>query len=225
MTARLRVGYDADFAPLTFAEDSSVAGLVIDILNLSFGRIGCVAEYVAVALPEQENAVTAGEIDAIAFKAVVPERAAAYDFSAPLTTSGAAWFNRTGMPCGERPSAGSRIATPGAGPLLAQLQRDYPGLVYLDVDTYAESLDAVIGGTADCAALNFHVGCYLANRDHPGGFNLPDAPFQKLPLALAVAKGANASLLRDFDTALAALREDGSLDEIEARWVRLEEPG
>ena len=220
MTARLRVGYEADFAPLTFTEDSEAEGLVIDTLNLAFGRIGCVAEYVAVALPKQETAVAEGEIDAIAFKAVIPERAASYDFSKPITTSGAAWFTHDGIPFGKNPSAGSRIATPGAGPLLAQLRRDYPDLVYPDVDTYAESLDAVISGTADCAALNFHVGCYLANRDHPGRFNLPDTPFQKLSLALAVAKSANASLLRDFDAALAELREDGSLGEIEKRWGR-----
>lgn len=104
---------------------------------------------------------------------------------------------------------------------MAQLQREYSDLVYLDVATYAESLEAVVTGAADVAALNFHVGCYLVNRDHPGRFNLPDGPFQTLLLALAVAKGTHASLLRDFDAALVELREDGSLSEIEKRWARL----
>lgn len=219
MTGRLRVGYEADFAPLTFTVDGSARGLVVELLNRVFDLVGCVADFVPVALPVQDKAVAEGEIDAIAFKAAIPERAASYDFSKPIMTSGAAWFSRDGIPSGESPSAGSRIATPGAGPLLAQLRREYPDLVYLDVDTYAESLDAVIGGTADCAALNIHVGCYLANRDHTGRFILPDAPFQKLVLALAVAKGTHASLLRNFDAALAALGDDGSLDEIEKRWA------
>ena len=222
MTGRLRVGYEADFAPLTFTEDGSARGLVVESLNLVFDRIGCVADFVPVALPAQDKAVSDGEIDAIAFKAAIPERAATYDFSNPIMTSGAAWFGCVSIPFGESPSAGSRIATPGAGPLLAQLRREYPSLVYLDVDTYAESLDAVIGGTADCAALNFHVGCYLANRDHAGRFNLPDAPFQELVLALAVAKDTHASLLRDFNATLAELGEDGSLREIELHWTSLQ---
>ncbi len=220
MSDRLRVGYEADFAPLTFTEDGNARGLVVESLNRAFDLAGCTADFVAVALPAQDKAVAERGIDAIAFKAVIPERAASYDFSNSIATSGAAWFARDGIPLGESPSAGSTIATPGAGPLLAQLRRVYPDLVYLDVETYAESLDAVVGGSADCAALNFHVGCYLANRDHADRFTLPNAPFQELALALAVAKGTHASLLRDLDTALAELRKDGSLDEIEQRWVR-----
>lgn len=221
MTVRLRVGYEADFAPLTFSEDGKARGLIIESLIRVFDVVRCVAEFVPVALPDQEKAISAGTIDAIAFKAATPERAASYDFSKPISTSGAAWFAFPGILSADRPSTGQRIATPRAGPLLAQLQREYSDLVYLDVATYAESLEAVVTGAADIAALNFHVGCYLANRDHPGRFNLPDVPFQKLLLALAVAKGTHASLLRDFDAALVELREDGSLEEIEKRWARI----
>ena len=42
------------------------------------------------------------------------------------------------------------------------------------VETYAEALNAVIAGAADRAALNFHVGSTLAQRNHPGRFALPE---------------------------------------------------
>jgi len=219
VTAPVRIGYEADFAPLTFREDGDACGFVIEILTLIFARIGRTAEYIPVPLPDQEKALAAGTIDAIAFKAVIPERAAAYDFSAPITVSGAAWFARDGIITDGCPSPGSRIATPGAGPLLAQLRSRYPDFDYPAVGTYAEALDAVIDGAADCAALNFHVGRYLAERDHPGIFSLPEAPFQTLDLAMATAKDKDASMMRDFDRALAELGKDGTLRAVERRWI------
>ena len=221
MVERLRVGYEPDFAPLTFVEDGTARGMIVDILNRVFDRSGCVVDFVPVALPDQDEAVRAGEVDAIAFKAAIPERA---DFSTPLAASGAAWFGQAEIPSDGRPAPGTRLATPGAGPLLADLRRRYPDIVYIDVDTYAQALAAVVDGAADCAALNFHVGCYLAVRDHAGLFALPEAPFQKLPLALAFAKGAHACLLGQLNAGLSELREDGTLSEVESRWTGLRGP-
>lgn len=219
MTTRFRIGFEADFAPLTFVEDAEARGLVIEVLTLAFERTGQDAAFIPVPLPDQENALDRGDIDAIAFKAVIPDRAGSLAFSAPIAHSGGAWFSTQAIPAGGRPDPGARVATPGAGPLLAPLRRDYPDLIYPEVDTYAESLSAVMDGAADCAALNFHVGRYLAGRDHPGRFVLPTAPFEELALALAVPKGTHATLLSDLDSVLSELRGSGALAELEARWI------
>ena len=218
-SGHIRIGYEADFAPLTFLQEGEPRGLVIEILVHAFARTGHGTEFVSVPLPDQERSLQAGEIDAIAFKAAIPDRAGSLDFSIPLATSGGAWFSKGGVSARERPVPGSRVATPGTGPLLAQLRRDHPDLVYPDVDTYAESLTAVVDGEADCAALNFHVGRFLASRDHPGRFTLPDAPFEPLALALAVEKNENGPMLGVLDAALAELRSDGTLEAFEARWI------
>lgn len=215
----IRIGYETDFAPLTFVRDGQPCGLVIEALTLAFSQTGHNVEFLAVPLPDQEKSLQAGKIDAVAFKAIIADRAGSLDFSAPITTSGGAWFFASNVSKAARPAPGARVATPGAGPLLAQLRREYPDLIYLDIDTYAESLAAVVDNSADCAALNFHVGRFLATRDHPGCFTLPDAPFGPLALALAVAKNAYRPMMRAFDAALARLKASDALGEIEARWI------
>lgn len=218
-SGRLRIGYEADFAPLTFVWDGVARGLMIEALTLAFGQTEHEVEFLPVPLPDQEKWLHAGDIDAIAFKAVIPDRAGSLDFSVPIATSGGAWFSAAGRSAFDRPAMGARIATPGTGPLLAQLRRDYPDLVYLDVATYAESLASVADNSADHAALNFHVGRYLANRDHPGRFSLPERPYAPLALSLAVARGRQASMMNLLDSVLTGMRESGALGEIEARWI------
>lgn len=216
---QFRIGYEGDFAPLTFVRDGMPAGLVVEILSLAFTRAGHDAEFLPVPLPDQDRALHSNEVDAIAFKAVIPDRAGVLDFSAALTTSGGAWFSKCGVTIEDRPDVGASVATPPAGPLLAQLRRDYPDLVFPHVATYADALSAVINGSADCAALNFHVGCYLANRDHAGQFALPQRPFSPLPLALAVTKGLHGHVRMEIDAVLVELRANGALGEVEARWI------
>ena len=214
------IGHEPDFAPLTFLDGDESRGLVIEILVEAFGRIGITTGFAPVALPGQEAALQAGTIDAVAFKAVIAERAGDYDFSVPMMTSGAAWFVLAqGAPAGSAPAAASRLATPGKGPLIAQLRREYPDAAFPDVDTYAEALRAVVDGDADRAALNFHVGRYLAGRDHPGRFEMPAAPFSKIPLAPAFAKGRHAEIRGRFDRALAEMQSGGVVDAIERRWI------
>lgn len=214
------VGYERDFAPLTFCEGEKACGLVVDLLIDAFARIGVGADFITVPLPEHEEATRSGKIDVVAFKAIIPEREGDYDFSIPITTSGAAWFALASKPVeGSRPRPGSRLTTPAAGPLIAQLRKNFPDCSFVDVDSYAAALNAVIDGKADCAALNFHVGCYLANRDHNGLFQLPDAPFQQISLGFALAKGSNADFLFRFNRALNEMHSEGVLATIERRWL------
>lgn len=217
---RIVVGYEGDFAPLTFVEGGQARGLVIDLLSEAFDRIGVGADFVTVPLPEHEEAIRSGKIDTVAFKAITPERQRDYDFSIPITTTGAAWFASASKPVeGSRPLSGSRLTTPAAGPLIAQLRRNFPDCSFVDVNSYAEALNAVIDGKADYAALNFHMGCYLANRDHAGRFHLPDAPFQQMAIGFALAKGSNADFLVRFNRALNEMHSAGMVEAVERRWL------
>ncbi|MGB0630936.1 MAG: substrate-binding periplasmic protein [Alphaproteobacteria bacterium] len=217
----LKIGYEPDFAPLTFMAGAQAAGLVVDIVTDAVRRGGMEAAFVSVDLPDQDAALRSGDVDALAFKAIIAERAGSYDFSAPLTTSGAAWFAVDAArlrPDGD-PVSGARVATPVRGPLSAQIRRDFPELSVINVDTYAAALTAVLENRADIAALNFHVGFYLAQRDHAGRFLIPTAPFQEMPLGLAVSAGKHAALLAAIDRGLAEMRRDGTIGEIETRWL------
>lgn len=218
--ADLTLGYDPDFAPLTFAAGDRCRGLVIDILSRVFDIAGIDTAFVPVPLAGHDAAVTGGGTDGVAFKAVIAGRESAYDFSAPLMETGAAWFCLPGVRIGASgPPANARLATPARGPLAAQIQREYPDHPFIPVDSYDDALAAVVEGTADVAALNFHIGCHLSNRTFPGKFVLPAAPFQAMPIALALAAGRFGGVLARLNPVITALREVRGVSAIERQWL------
>lgn len=216
----IRIAHDADFAPLAFAEGGVSRGLVVELLTEILARIDHAPEFVVVPLAGHEAALRSGEVDAVAFKAVIAEFAEIYHQSAPVVITGAAWFARHDNDrVGSDPPAGARVVTPGRGPLVGSLTRDHSHLALSVVDSYAEALAAVAGGSADVAALNFHVGCYLARRDHAETISVPVAPFELLPIAFCVLKSQNKGLPRAFDSALAEVLGGGIGERLERRWL------
>ncbi len=216
----VRIAHDGDFPPLTFVEGGRSRGLVIDLAVDVLARAGYEPDFVAVKLADHETALRAGTADAVAFKAMVPRFAATYDQSSPLLTTGAAWFApaRNGLPEGGPPD-GARVVTPASGPLVDLLKHDYPRVDLATVGTYAEALGSVVDGAADIAALNFHIGAYLARRDYPEAFAIPAAPFDRQPIAFCVLKGQNGELLDAFDTALRQALADGLGRRLERQWL------
>jgi ABC-type amino acid transport substrate-binding protein len=142
-----------------------------------------------------------GRIDAIAAKAVIPDRVAAFAFSDPLVETAAALFGPPGSAPPHPAKAGAaRIATPAAGPLAALLPRLAPRALVVAVADYAAALAAVEAGAADWAALNADVTPALfPARTGPAG-----PRWAPLGLAVAVAPGdpgkvlARLALARDF---------------------------
>lgn len=217
----LKIGFEPDFAPLTFQSAIGADGLVVDIVSAA-ARIAEISfEFISVDLPDQDAAVRRGDVDALAFKAIIADRAGRFDFSTPILNSGAAWFALadTAFAGSGNPAPGVRVSTPVLGPLSAQLKRDFSDITVIDVDTYAGALDAVLAGRADIAALNFHVGCFLAQRDHRDRFLIPRKPYQQLPLGLAVAAGTYGREVSVIDRSLARLDREGKIGEIERRWL------
>lgn len=216
----LTLAYDPDFAPLTFAEGGKCRGLVIDILAGLFDDSGTEVVFTALPLPKHDEAVTAGTVDGIAFKAVIAGRDAAYAFSDPILTTGAAWFRLPATSFDEGgPSPDARLTTPVRGPLAAQIKTAYPDNPFVTVESYAEALAAVIEDRADDAALNYHIGCHLAGELYPGAFALPDAPYQAMPVALALAAGRFDDLLNQLNPVIGRLQESGRIDALEKQWL------
>jgi len=210
---RFRIGHDPDLPPLNFVEHGASRGLVIDIVEVLFRRIGHEAVFAPAPLARLEAALGA-EIDAIAFQGIVPERRARLDFAEPYFESGGAWFVRAGS---RPPADGARVVTPAAGPLAGEVARKFPGLRLTTVASYRDALNAVREGAADAAALNQQVGTYLCRRDFADAFALPDRPFSPVPIAFAVAKGTHAALLADFSRALAEAQD--AVATAKARWL------
>lgn len=217
----MRIGHDVPFEPFAVIEDGRSTGLIVDLVAEALRRAGIGHRFVPLALDASEGALADGTVDALAFKGVSPERRAKMDFSADIVQTGGALFARAGGAPGTalKDFSGKTVVTPRRGPLVAQLARLAPDIVVVPTTSYEESLDLVLAGKADAAALNFQAGLRLARTQYPGRFALPESPFVALPLAFAVARGRNGDLLARVGAELAGMRADGSFTAIEQRWL------
>ena len=86
-------------------------------------------------------------------------------------------------------------------------------------DEYTASLDSVLSGQADAAALNIQEGARVVAASYAGKITVPTTMFVQLALGLAVTRGEHADLLKRLDAGLALIRADGTLQSIEAKWL------
>jgi ABC-type amino acid transport substrate-binding protein len=84
---------------------------------------------------------------------------------------------------------------------------------------YEESLARLVRGEADAAALNFQAGARIAARLYPGQLTVPRNMFIQTPMAVGVIKGQGAKLIAQLDVGLAAIRADGTWQQINDRWL------
>jgi ABC-type amino acid transport substrate-binding protein len=216
----LKVGHDPDFPPFAWYAGRESRGWLIELVAAALTRARVKATFVPTPLPRLETALESGEIDAIAFHGVVPERRIKLAYSAPLIASGGAWFlPETTTWVDEDPPAGASVATPERGPLAGVIAQRYPRVKLVKVADYPAALNAALDGKADAAALNIHVGAYLVRRDFAGRFHLPKKPFLSIDLAFCCLAGAHDDLLAAIDTALAALRKEGVTADLEQKYA------
>jgi len=213
----ITVGFEPDFLPLTSLNDTGPDGMIIEILREIFNRSGQTVKYVATPLAQHMTALSLGGIDAIAFKAITPGHARGCIFSHSIIKTGAAWFAPISTPWPSK--TGTKIATPGTGPLAATLRSKYPQFEIVETTSYDASLKAVTSGKADVAALNFHIGSYLVQRGYQNEILLPSEPYENLDVALAVAEGDPENILEKFNRALDNMSSSGRVAEIEQSWL------
>lgn len=221
MTSPLRIGFDVPFQPFALMIDGKPGGMLLELVAEALQRAGIAWEWVPLTLDETEPALYAGRVDALALKGIIPERHTTMDFSGSLVLSGSALFRRPDLKASDDPHdfPGLRIVTPRRGPLIKQLEKSYPELVIVPVDSYETSFETLLSGGADLAALNFHAGTAMAKQHHAGKVGLPTRPYAALDIAFCVAKGKQAAMLAKFDAALASLKAEGRAKAIEQRWL------
>jgi len=87
-----------------------------------------------------------------------------------------------------------------------------------DVKDYTETLQAVLDGKADAAALNTQSGAVLAKQLFEGKFLLPQKGFLEVPIGIGVLKGKQEHFLNRFNEGLKAVLADGTYDKLVEKW-------
>ena len=196
---RVRVGYQEDFPPFVASGPAGPEGLAVDILMTGFAKLGIEADWVELSLVEQIPALRSGDVDMLACLGVTAERQNEVVFGEPIIQTGGALFTLQ-----EQSAEPTRIVTPLAGPLAVATQAEYPACFLVEANSYPHALSLVIDGHADAAALNFHVGRRLAEREFPGRFTFPHTTFHTVYLAPAWAPSHAAAVRTAITDALVA---------------------
>jgi PAS domain S-box-containing protein len=87
----------------------------------------------------------------------------------------------------------------------------------LFIRNYSEGFDRLQAKTVDAIAADINVAAYLIEKKEIRGLAIVGKPFATAPAAIAVRKG-NTALLNEINKALAQLKLEGSIAEIEAHW-------
>ena len=217
----VRVAHAESFPPYAEARDGRSEGMAVDLLRAAAAKAGLELAFVVVPFEQLQRTLEDGRAEAIFPTGITPERRKTLDFSAPLLSTGGSLYVRAPQqaPDGLASMEGKTVVTPRTGPLAAYIEKNAPQVKVLRTASYEESLALLVEGKADAAALNSHVGGRIADKLYPGKVNVARKLFLEVPLAVAVARGTQAATLKRLDEGIAAIRADGSWEQINQRWT------
>lgn len=224
-SGRLRVGMDASFPPFEFVDsDGSLAGFDVDLARELSARLGVEPQFVA-NLPYDGlyDALTAQRVDVVLSALVVnPARTADVAYSTPYFDAGPILVVRAEDHTVRSVTDldGHRLAvalgTPGDREARSWARRS-GALSVLPYPTAAEALAVLSAAEAD-AALVDHVSALQAMGE-TSTLTVVGEPIVPVPYAVGMRKDSQ-RLLRAVNSALAGMEEDGTLDELIARWLK-----
>jgi polar amino acid transport system substrate-binding protein len=205
----LRVAHAESFPPYAESRDGRSQGMAVDILRAAAAKAGLQITFVIVPFEQLQRTLEDGRADAIFPTGITPERRKTLDFSAPLLSTGGSLYVRAPAQAPDDLASldGKTVVTPRTGPLAAYIEKNAPQVKVLRTASYEESLAQLVEGKADAAALNSHVGGRIADQLYPGKVNVARRMFLEVPLAVAVAKGKQADILRRLDEGINATRK------------------
>jgi len=217
----VRIAHAQDFPPLAEVRDGKSEGLAVDILRAAAMRAGVEVQFVAVPFEQVHLTLADGRAEGVFPLAITPERRQLFDFTEGLLVTGGTLYVRAGNVPPENLAAlsGKIVVTPRTGPLAAFIEKTAPTVNLVVTKDYEDSLTRLVRGDADAAALNNHVGTHMAARLYPGQVVHSPKLLQELPLAVAVTKGRGAELVARLSAGIAAIRADGTWQQINDRWM------
>lgn len=237
-----RVGMDPSFPPFENLDATTgrPVGFDVDLAQAIAGHWGVRVEFIGVGFDQLLDAVAAHRIDsALSALPIMPHRTREVRFSEPYIEAGlvlvapsakaaelAATSRRAeGGAWLSEALAGRRLAVEwgSEGDALAraaQAQAESPVQLVLR-DSAEAALAAVAAAEADAAIVDA-ISLALFNRAGKR-LTIVGPPLRSDPYAIIVPADAP-DLLRQVNAALAALRADGSLAGLKARWLTAEAP-
>lgn len=227
-TGQWRVGMDPSFPPFQDLDgNGQPVGFDVDLARAIAARWGVEVQVNGLGFDGLVDAVQAGRIDgAISALPFQPERTEDVAFSAPYFEAGLVLVTpaASDLVASLDDLAGRRLAVEwgSEGDVQARsLRRRFPDLVLLPGDTPQAALLAVAGGQADAALVDRVSALQFAAAN--SGVQISPQVVVSDPYVIVLPSRAPV-LQAQVAEALEALRADGTLDALTARWFGTPSP-
>lgn len=223
---RIRVGYDASFAPITQRGPlGEFRGLGADVLKLAARKAGLdVEQELGASFADVYAKGVAGGLDVVVGMARAPQRRADYDFVGPFISVPTAFVTRDddGALITETHDIGLRkVALLREHFLIPELRARHPGIRLVELDRQDQVLSAVAEGAADVALGNIQVINELIQSRFAGRVRITGTVRDGDSELFFAVPRRSPELTRVLRSGLEAIN-DSEMAAIRARWLLVE---
>lgn len=221
----LKVASTPTGSPFTFLDTktNTVEGVMVDIIKLVSEKAGFEVQIEAMPFASLIGSLTSNRVDLIsAAMFITPVREKVVDFSAPVYSYGegvvvpasdtTAYTSFTEM-------KGKRVGAQVGTAFVEPLQKS--GL-FSEVKLYETTADLMRdanAGRIDVGVLDYPIAAYAINQKHFPSLRLVTTYKATMPNNIGIAgRKGDTELMGKINTALAALKADGSIDAILKKW-------
>ena len=216
------VGMSGGYFPFTFVKLDELQGFEVDFINALAAETGNDVNFVTMSFSGLIGALESGRIDTVANQiTITPEREAKFAFSQPYVFDGAQVVVKKGNEAtiqGTEDLSGKTVAV-NLGSNFEELLNGLPNADQIDIKTYESNIaqDTALG-LVDAFVMD-RVSSAQLIQESPLPLALAGKPFSEIRNALPFRDTDEGLALRDeIDTALAALKDNGTLAEISQKW-------
>lgn len=215
----LKVGMSGGYFPFTFVEQDELKGFEVDVMEAVADEMGVEVTFVTANFSGLFGMLESGRIDTIANQiTITDEREAKYRFTEPYVYDGAQVVVKRGNDSiqGVEDLRGKSVAV-NLGSNYESLLEDLPYADEIDIRTYESNIEQDTAlGRVDAFVMD-RVSASQVIKEKPLPLALAGQPFSQIRNALPFRED-DAELRDRVNSALAALRDDGSLKAISERW-------
>ncbi len=219
---QIRVGMSGGYFPFTFVRQDKLQGFEVDVMNAVGDEAGVEIAFETMSFSGLVGALESGRIDTIANQiTITPEREVKFAFTQPYVYDGAQVVVKAGEEDkikGPEDLKGRTVAV-NLGSNFEQLLNELPYADEINVKTYESNiaLDTSLG-RVDAFVMDRVSSVQLIAKS-PLPLALAGKPFDEIRNALPFRNDDEGRAMRDkVDTALNALRENGTLADISNKW-------
>jgi polar amino acid transport system substrate-binding protein len=221
---KITIASDATWPPMEFIDaNKAVVGFDVDVMNAVAKAGNFEIEIKNTAWDGIFAGLAAGAYDAVCSSVTITEeRKGTMDFSKPYVNAGQVLFVKAEVQGIEKldqlvgKKVGAQIGTTGAMEIKkvsgAEL-KEYDELGLAVEDLVNGRIEGVVADAPTAASF------VLQNDNYKGKLKIVGAPFTEEYYGVAVKKG-NAKILKLIDDGLDKIQKDGTLDKLQAKWLK-----